>query len=783
MLDAPRSFIYKEEVDDTNWIVQVVLVSAPDTNLNTQARFAPSTIPTNHFRTVSLQFESGQTNNLVGGEDSLRVFLIDRLASETNMTMLTNVLTQGLPFRPFAYELSRYGGAGGVPPNANDLRTNLPTLIYNPGGAAVTNITTNYVVTPVPPNGTNYSMEIVTNIVTDGGYTHDAVTNLYVAYGATVTNVVLETPDVPGASPTNYLGRVNITADRLNLERARIRGEGNVTIHAKHLVSTKLLSVDVPNLHYDVGATNGMLKLQNLVVPEVQRLAGFLQAWSAVWTNQLLIITNAITNSTVTNITVDDTGVPSVTVTNDPGTNVITTNTINVGIHVMFVDAAMVNTRYPTFVSSLQTHSTNVFISDSTRVLNQLMMDARELTIGPEGELILGDPMSTALNTITDWKRVHFPNLTCLTNEGLINVPSQMILGADREQPYETVVVRGTNQAGVHRYRVGKLVNAGSIVSFHGPIRIEADSATFDGGTIESHADLEIIANDLKLRHSTNTVARRLVLDVADSLNDSGGDAEVRFSAALGVQLNRKPARGALLGTTLELTAAAYQYVESTWAAEDRGANAGGFVDNAALGRLILDPSENSTLLLAGTGEQNGMYVDYLDFGPSALADLENTVEVAPNLTVYFASASLDASVLTNAFPGRMVWVQDFVGPWSGVDVMLPTGETIRINRGVRESKVIDSDADGTANGFYLSPFDGVKITDFRLDDGTVVLTWRAAAGTHYEVQATAELGASAAWEVVQEYDNTAEDIALVTIEDTVPPDAEQRYYRVVYYP
>jgi hypothetical protein len=792
-LPDPWTAVYTNAVDETNWIIQVVLVAKEDTNLNTVARFSPSTIPTNFFRTVSVRFGSPLTNNLgqfdLGGGERLpenfdaQFFLIDRLASETNISMLTNVLTQGMPFRPAALEINRYGGAGGDPPNGNAFRTNLATLVYNAGGEAVTNITTNFVETPVPPNGTNFSMEIVTNIVTTAGYSHDVVTNLYVAAGASVTNMVLETPNVPDASPTNMGGRVSIIADRLNLERAHIRGEGIVTVQARHLVSTKLLSMDVPHLHYDVGATNGMLELQNLVVPEVERLAGFLQAWSAVWTNQLMIITNAITNSTTTNITVDDSGVPTVTVTNDPGTNVITTNVINVGIHVLFVDASMVNTRYPTYVSGLVTHSTNVYVMDTTRVVEQLAVDATSLSVGPRGGMVLGDRQGASANTITDWKAVHFPNLRFLTNEGFISVPDQMIAGADREVPYDVMVVKGTNEAGVHRYRVRKLVNGGLIQSLVGPIRIEADAFTMDGGRIASQADLEIVANTLRLRHSTNTVVRRLVLDVADNLTDSGGDAAVRFTAGLGVQLNRKPALGSLLGTTLELSAARYQYVESSWAAEDRGATAEGFTDNVALGRLILNPEENATVMLGGTGGQNGMYVDYLEFGPSALLDLNGEVEVDPSLTVYFAAANLDASIVTNAFPGRMIWVKDFVGPRSGVDVLLPTGETIRVNRGLRESAVIDSDADGTANGFDLSPFDGVKITDFRLENGTVVLTWRAAAHTRYEVQATPELGAGAQWEVVREYDNTEDDITLVTIEDATPPEAEQRYYRVVYYP
>lgn len=798
-LPDPLAFIHTNAVDSTNWIIQVVLASSSDPYLNLQANFARSSQPTNFIRTATLQMQADLTNNLGGFQDSLTSYLIDRLVSETNFTTLTNNLTGGLPLRPSTFEYTRnlpFEFAIGDPPNANQYRTNLADLIYHPGAPGVTNITTNYVITPNPPDSTNFTMEIITNVVRIAGYTHALVTNLYAGYSASITNLVSEVPQVPGAGSTNAQGKVFITANNLNLERTRIRGEGNVTVQAKHLVSTKLLSMDVPNLFYDVGATNGLMQIESLAPPEVQRFAGSIMAWSAVWTNTLNIVTNVITNLTATNIAIDANGATVITVTNDPGTNAVFTNAINVGIKVTFVNADDMQTRYGTAVVGLSANSTNIYVADTTRVVETLLFQARNLGIGPEGSLLLGG--NGRVGTITDWKVEHFPDLVRLTNEGVIGVYNQMILGADRETPYERIEIRGTNSAAAHRYKAETLVNSGLITSGRvfqfgsnifiggpiGPVEIYADAASFDGGRIDSGGDLVISANTLKMRHSTNSATREIVLDVIDSLSDSGGDAAVRFETLQGVRMTRKPIRGDLLGTAVALSAPRWQLVNSFWAADDRGNSADGFKDNVALGRLVLSPQEDALIELSGLGEQNGLYVDYLELGPMALADLENTLQIDPNLTVYFADANMDIGTLTNTFPGRLQWVSSFAGPNSGVDVALPSGESIRVNRGYRDSAIIDSDADGTANGFDLSPFDGVTITDFRVENDRLTLTWRAAAHMTYRIEAAAELPADAwEWEVVREYPHDGDDTAEVSIEDTLPADATQRYYRVAYTP
>ncbi len=801
-LNDPLSFVHTNELDPTNWVVDIVLVGNEDPYMNTQVNFFASSNPTNLFTSPAVQLQSNLTNVLAGNNDSVAFYLVDRMAAETNFYNLTNIATQTFPYRPVTLEWTRnlpLEFALGEPPNY-DIRSNLSDLVYYPGETSITNVTTNYYEVPVDPDGLDQVMEIVTNIVTTVGHAHDLVTNIYSASGVTVTNLAFEVPDVPNASITNAVGRVELKANTLNLDNTRIRGEGHVTIATDHLVSSKNAVVDVASLYYDLGSTNGELRLQSLVLPEAQRLAGNMQAWSGVWTNTLIVVTNAITNLTITNIVNDpDTGEPVLTITNDPGTNIITTNNIRVGIHVLMLDASQMLTRYPTFVNGLIASSTNVYISDLTRVLESLELDGETLTVDEGGSFYVGDVSSSSASSLRDWTVDHFPNLVSITNNGMISVPNLIYMGTDRDEPYETIVVgsAGTNAASGHLYEANEFYNSGLITSSQaylagttnlvlfpafGPVSIEADYIEFNGGRIESGGNLTLKANQMKLRHSTNSAPRRIVLDVSQSLVDSGGEAQVQFGCGQGIEMVRKPQESSLLGTTIALGAAQYQLVSSTWPADDVGAVPAGYTNNLAIGRLVIDPAVQGTLSIAGAGDRNGMYVDYLEFGTSAQADLEGSLIIEPNLTVYFSDSNLDYATLTDTFPDRLVWISDFAGPNSSVPVLLPNGQTIRVSRGFRNSPTIDSDADGIANGSDISPFDGATITEFDLTAGMMSLTWRAAPDTTYQIEVTDAIPFGD-WSVIREYTHSGTEVEEVSIEDTIPAGTGERYYRVSYNP
>ena len=106
-------------------------------------------------------------------------------------------------------------------------------------------------------------------------------------------------------------------------------------------------------------------------------------------------------------------------------------------------------------------------------------------------------------------------------------------------------------------------------------------------------------------------------------------------------------------------------------------------------------------------------------------------------MKIYFADANVPPEILTNAFPGQMIYV-NYAGPNSSVPVVLQNGEVLMVNRLFRNNPAIDSDADGIGNAFDLHPFDGVRIRAIEMTpNGTVRISWMAAANTTYKIEST----------------------------------------------
>ena len=134
---------------------------------------------------------------------------------------------------------------------------------------------------------------------------------------------------------------------------------------------------------------------------------------------------------------------------------------------------------------------------------------------------------------------------------------------------------------------------------------------------------------------------------------------------------------------------------------------------------------------------------------------------------------------------GRLRWVRDFAGPNSSVEVLLANGRTILVNRGLRESRIIDSDGDGLANFFDPFPFDDVVITStqvFAGDPPRLEISWRAAANTVYTIDYSTSMAAPE-WQKLMNYTNAVPTNRIVTVEDELPEGTPQRFYRVRYTP
>lgn len=738
VLTNPVTFVYTNQVDPTNWIVQAVFVQNADTNITASVQFGPSLILTNPWTTPVIEFVASEPDYVNGGERLNYLYFMDYSTSWTNLDYLeTNTYSSpNLPtMKPAGYAVSRT-----VP---------CEYLAGRPANAAATE-----------------------ELFFNRGYSNIIVTNFSAAYAWVATNVSIELP--AGASISNSSARVEIRADELNLEGARIRGEGLVSIKANHLSASSNAVVDVDHAIYTLGSTNGNLNVQDVTKDLTRRMGGTVYSWTGVYTN--------FANVLSTNVGPDPTD-PTLIVTN------ISTNLVNIGFHLWMVDNQM-QTRFPQKVHELTTHSTNVTLADRINVYDSLNVDAQRLTV--TGTLNINDPLH-------DWRGTNFPNLNQLTNEGVISVVNSGYFGSDRTQPYQTFVNRGLIEGLSHNIRTEQFENSGRIVAQRisvgttglipvgGPITLQTTSGKLEGGEFVALRDIQFTAGDLKFRNYTNTTGLALRLNVTNVLTDAGGDANNQWSVKNGIYLQRCPASGDLLGTTVT-DYAPFREVNSTWAARDRGVSAAGFSNNVAVGHLILDGAPGTTHRYSGTGTANGLYVDFLDLRGPALVNLGNALRISSNLIIYFAYSNLPAEELDGMFKdagapgGRLRWVKEFAGPNSGMDLLLPDGRTIRVNRALRNSPTIDSDGDGTPNAFDLDPFTPT-ITGMTVSQPPALraatISVGAPARSVYQIEYTSELAAPV-WTSLGTFTNEALTAKSMTVLDTnLPPSTLQRFYRL----
>jgi hypothetical protein len=286
------------------------------------------------------------------------------------------------------------------------------------------------------------------------------------------------------------------------------------------------------------------------------------------------------------------------------------------------------------------------------------------------------------------------------------------------------------------------------------------------------------------------TTSGTLFLTATNSLADTGSSGTNRINCALGFYLTVKPRLGDLLGTTIYTTAPFIGDVPHVWAGTDQGPTPAGYLNNSALGRLVLDTGTNTfsqnRLVFSGAGSSNALYVDYLELSGTLTNDLLSHLVVATNMTIYFANANVPVEVLDGQLGGRLRWVRDYAGINSGVDVRLADGRTVKVNAAKLTSLVLDSDADGTVNGSDLSPFDGVNIenevTFVNVPPLTAFIKWEAASQTAYQITVNTNL-LTDGWNLVATVTNTATTNRVMTFSEPVPAGGTERYYRVSYQP
>ena len=727
----------------TNVIRQAAFVSISDpANMTARIRWADSPNAGNDFKSVAVELAVGSSNLVTAFPETTTIYFVDTLASEAGRGLWTNDATLST-FRPVPYLVSRLVPAefgGGLPGN--------------------------YVFT--------------NNFFYEPFFTNANVSGPYAAYSPHVDNVAWRPPVVPGTAVTNLPGRIKIDAQSLDLNRTRMRAEGWVQIQARHLVGSSNAVVDSENLSYQLASTNGLLRVQNLAKESVARLRGDMYAWSGLWTNRSITLTENY--RTISNLTV----------------LWPLTNTLQIGFHTLILYADPLVAQLPVIVHDLVTHSTNVVLSDNMAVVQSLLIDGQSLTLN--GSLTLSNiyyyNAGNLVNiSLDNWVSTNGPNLKYFTNSGTFTIPNEAHFGDDRPTPYAAFVNSGAINAG------GQVINSDycEISGTHragASVAVITRSGKVDGGSINAGADIQISADVVKFARCTLFAGNRLDLAATNALFDDGPSSSNVWSCADGFRLPRQPQTGDLLGTTIQTKAPMFAQVNHLWAAEDRGPGIAGYSNNLALGKLILVVGGFDPLFVfSGTGTSNGLYVDSLDL--SQLSSLENELQIDPNLVIYFAAANVGFALppgygpeeyLDGQLGGRLRWVRDFAGPNSSVDVLINGSRVIKVNRALRFSKIIDSNGNGIPNYYDMAPFDGVALAGALLQSNAppskaFSVTWNAAPNTVYQIEFTTNL-LSGNWQPLLSCTNNVPAFRIVTVCDTnLPAGARQRFYRARYVP
>jgi hypothetical protein len=751
LLPSAHPFVWTNKVSDSNYIVEAVFVQDADTNITSRVRFGQSAQAGNPARTAAIAFNTTATNIVTGQTINYSAYVLDSILSSTNFVLLTNLLTL-TPMRPSPLEVTR------IPPceYVNGAQSNAvltPDLFYSP---PILISVTNLVNTNPPPNFN--PTNILSIMQTNTAYATNTVTNYNASYVAELTETA---NTVPGLAATNQPGRVVIQADNLNLSRARIRGESEVSIQTKHLQDNSNSFINVQTLNYNLGATNGRLVIRDLAPSTVRVFNGLIEAWTAKWTNLINITNNVIT---------PDTNVPPVFTTNT------TTTTIEVDYLILMV-LDNLTTVSPVAVNDFAMHSINVVFFDKMTVNGHLSVDSTSFTLTNGAALTLN-------GTTQNWDANDFPNLMYLTNQGSITVPNLATLGSPAK-PYASIDNSGSFSAYSQQIFADQFNNSG-LFSARSRLALTANSAKLDGGRFSATGDLTVQANYLKL-HNYNITCNRLNLSVTKLLTDSGSGSSNVVLCPNGFNLASKPDQGDLFGTTFRSAVSAGGSVSYIWGAKDFGPTAAGFSNNVVIGKLILNADANSLLAFTGAGVSNALYVDYLEIDGALANNLSTGLAIDNNLVIYFADSNQDAQSLDGQAGGRLRWVRDFAGPNSSIPVALHSGLSVLMNRSLRNSKTIDSDGDGIPNFYDPTPLDfndSVATSPITLSVAlsmqpapTVVLNWLGSTGTVFQVEYSTDLS-PASWQTLTTYTNSSAG-GFGSFQDVVTPGLSQRYYRV----
>jgi hypothetical protein len=669
-LVLPNALIYLEDTTlGSNRTVKAVFLN--NTNFSVTPNVYFTTFP---GITVEL---AAKTTNAFGIAETNFTYLLDYFGVETNLLLFINgyagVSVDRPTYAPWNYVILQ-----------NGLNPLSPLFLGNPASPG-----------GIPAN----TFDIQT------------VSNDWSAYQAIFPSTSLILADVAHQDVTNLPGRIELSADRnLNLEQARISSLNYLALNATNqFVSSRRAQVSSPYADLNLRTTNGLLSITNVLAPFVVKPEGTLSCYSARWTN----IVGGITNE----------------------------------FHVLMVDVQMAPIT-PSRVQTLLLRTTNnigaadsIVISDVLNVTRTFNLDCTVLTITtnePGAPTASGAINLTAPNII--WSDAT-PRLQYLTNNGYLNAANAVYFGGSRtspyygtnfNEPYQAFVNNGnvTNNGSLiwakhfesygtfvspaggfdlQQMQVGQMTN-GLVFVPRGSISVAGSSLFASNQTFVAGGAITLLASNLL----SDGIPNLATLDPTNLLTATVTNGNQWFAGA-GVNMLAKPqAMGDLLGTIVTNVAAPHQNVTITWAGEDRGSVNEGFLNNGALGGLVLEATDTDSLFtFASPGGAKALYVDFIELRGAAATNFDQagnflSLAVAPGMKVYFAQATANgasiAEKLNGKSDGRFVWASYYNYGYYSSTFKFYDGVTNRINAALAESCDIDSDGDGIVNCMDLSP-------------------------------------------------------------------------------
>lgn len=795
----------------TNQVFTIVLVRRASTNLIVDGSFLPPQ-PGSQWShpTVRLRLTGVATNNITGKDDAVSYVIDNTFGSDPFRLYLTNLNT-GLGSRPTNLAISRRTTKGVSNP-FTAANTASPTTFSN----AVLNLLTQLEELPnptfnindfdgangEPPNATAlFRPDLFTTWIGPGA-TNLPFTNLvntstpYMAYRVELGIVPGSLPvplSVPNISPTNSVGRLHIEAENLNLELARIRGQGPVILKSPNVTSTRLASIDAPYVQADLGSRSGTLNLNGLFQASVQRLSGAIQIYSATFTNLAEVEVPAPPPEDPA----DEPGEPTIV-----GLEAI--------FHVMIVDADLTPS-FPTPFLDLSLRSTNINIGDNLQVSRFATIEAENLTVN--GQLIVQGDYGLFGDTGLDGSNL--PILKNLTNNGIITVSNSVVLGADRPAPLNSFVNNGLFLAATMSIRADDVVFGpeSNVRAEAGDLLIDArrlsirSAATLDfdridvptnsesanvflPGTVRAYSQFVANAEDVLLGGGAVLSAPTFDLAASSSLFvDSEGAG---ILGAYRISVTAPPATLVTSNLRLGLVGQTFQESEFIWSGQDVGPTASGF-GLQSVASLELDAGPFSQLTFRGSSGRGALYVENLVISPNIgfLADDRLVVpdpsmfNVASDFTIYFRNLlssegePLPAAQFEAATGGKFKVVGDGGGEGSVITLVI-NGRPTTVARSIRYSTRTDTDGDGIVNAFDSTPFEGVVQSPKVVLDGehAFLIRWEGAAFGTYDVQYSD--GLNTEWKLLKRVTNTEGSKKTLWVRDPIPESDGGRSYRIL---